>query len=137
MGSYAKRHGKLDLLDLSSWTWETRKPYSTDVWNFATLVYDESMFVFGGYSSQKGPLDLIRSYNPNTDTWIGRGKLLEPHCTHDVIFSSGLFLILGDENPMIGENHKSEKCILDGNLFVCQKQKTLFGSVELVFDFFL
>ena len=94
---------------------------------FGTLVYEENMFVFGGYTfkDHNGSLDAIRSYNPKTDTWTDRGRLLQTHYFHDVIFSSEFFLVLGD-----GEKHESEKCSFDGNSFVCEQQETIFGSVE-------
>merc|ERR1739838_1102133 len=99
---------------------ETRNPYYIDVYGFATLTFDGNMFVFGGYVyKQAKALDTIRSYNPKTDKWTDRGRLLATHWYHDVIFSSGVFLVLGDRN-----NHKSEKCVLNGNSFICEQQQT-------------
>ena len=131
MGSYKSNHGKLELLDLSKWTWETKQPYITDISRFATLYFDGSMYVFGGYTFnglpryKSNPLDTIRSYNPKTDTWTDRGKLKSTHQNHDVIYSSGSFLVLGDST-----NHKSEKCGFNGTLLVCEEQETTYGSVE-------
>ena len=126
MGSLDTEHGQLELLDLSSWTWETRRSYYIEVHGFATLTFDGNMYVFGGRSfKQSKALDTIRSYNPETDTWTDRGRLLKTHWYHDVIFLSGSFLVLGDN-----DNHKSEKCVLDGNSFICEEQQTIFGSVD-------
>ena len=129
MGSKLGAHGELELLDLSTWTWETRSPYYTDVNGFATLYFDNSMFVFGGESTKKGKnLDTIRSYDPDANTWTDRGTLLQTHITHSVIISLGEFLVLGDSSY----NHESEKCAFDGDLFKCEKlfEDTNFGSAE-------
>ena len=129
MGSFNdKEQGQLDLLDLSSWTWETGNPYFTDICDFGTLYYDGNMFVFGGFSRQlTDKLDSIESYNPKTNTWTNRGRLLNTRNGHDVIFSSNFFLVLGDHE---GDNHKSEKCGFIGSSLVCEELQSIFGSVE-------
>ena len=129
MGSKLHANGELELLDLSTWTWETRSPYYTDVNSFATLYYDNNMFVFGGESTTlDNMLDTIRSYDPDANTWTDRGTLLKTHVTHSVIISLDEFLILGDS----WLKHESEKCTFDGDLFKCEKllENTNFGSVE-------
>ena len=136
MGSWDNKHKQLELLDLLSWTWATKKEYSiqeADISMFATLYYNDSMFVFGGNSRfHTRPLDTIKSYNPKTDSWTDRGTLLTTHRYHHVIFSSGWFLVLGDQS----RSTKSEKCVLDGDSLVCEQQETTFGSVEYNFLIF-
>ena len=125
LGSDFTKYAQLELLDLSSWTWETRTPYFTDGDRFATLYNDGNLYVFGGFSTSSGPLNDIQSYNPKTDTWTDRGRLLKTHYYHDVIFSSGAILVLGDRG-----NNKSEKCVFNGDSLICEEQQTIFGSVE-------
>ena len=129
MGSWeGPAHGQLELLNLTSWEWETKQPYFTAICRFATLYYDDSMFVFGGKAfsrRQNYPISSIQSYNPKTNIWTDRGNLFQTHNYHDVIFSSGRFLILGDQS-----SHKSEECVFDGISLVCQELWPNFGSVQ-------
>ena len=127
MGSQETKNGQLEIVNLKSWTWETRKSYFTEVHGFATLVYKENMFVFGRLSNELGTnLDTIQSYDSKTDTWTDRGNLLSSHYFHDVIFSSGVFLVFGDTNGRT----KTEKCDFDESTLFCEGQSTYFGSVD-------
>ena len=132
LGSASPSHGQLELLDLSSWTWETRNSYykNSNIHGFATLYFFESFYVFGGYTYPSSKLTTIRSYSPKTDFWINQGNLLRSHYYHNVIFSSGVFLVLGDYSENNPPGHKSEKCVPKDNKVVCEQQETFFGSVE-------
>ena len=127
MGSNDPINRQLELLNLTSWTWETRKPFYYDIHGFATLVYEENMVVFGGRSNELNKnLDGIHSYDPKSDTWTDRGKLLSSHYYLNVIYSSGWFLVFGDTSV----GRKSERCSFDENSLICEFQSTSFGSVD-------
>lgn len=61
-------------IDLSQWTWESRANLQDARRTFASAVYDNKVYVFGG----QGPnviLNTVEMYNPETDSWIYKSPM--------------------------------------------------------------
>ena len=123
VGSNAPSNSDTELLQISDWTWSTRAkyPFANDLSYYATAMFNDMFYVFGGRSHINRYTDLstIAKYNPDSDKWLKVGQLKQPRTYHSVILSKNSFMIIGD-----GLNNKmTEKCQLDGDLLTCEEQQ--------------
>ena len=79
VGGYDPSSAETELLKISDWTWSTRAtyPFAKDVVYYATTMFNDEFYVFGGrsYTSRSTELSTIAKYNPDSDTWLKVGQL--------------------------------------------------------------
>ena len=124
-GSYLGNiQSAVELLDLSSWTWETKSPYpfESSVYNAPTIYINHKFLIFGGYDYPTY-FSRIGSYTPSTDMWKTEGYLRTPRFRAGVITVGESFLVVGGVmKPNYQE--RSEKCEYRYDQLECSYQIT-------------
>ena len=88
----------VELLDLATWTWETRMayPFASTIWDAPIIHTKQTFFLFGGDDqSTRGWSSRIAAYDPSTDEWTSEGNLLTPRHNAGIIAVADSFLIVG------------------------------------------
>ena len=113
----------VELLDLSTWTWETKTPYpfESEITE-ARIIYVGDKFIMFGGENDSNLLTRITAYTPNTDQWTTEGYLLTPRSNAGVItVDNDSFLIIGG-NMKLNYQVNSEKCVYNGDQLECTYQ---------------
>ena len=123
VGGYNPNNAETELLKISNWTWSTKAkyPYANSISYYATTMYNDMFYVFGGidHSSRSTELSIIAKFNPDTNTWLKVGQLNQPRIHSSVILSQSYFMIIGDNN----RNNLTEKCHLADDVMTCEEQQ--------------
>ena len=121
LGAFSPNHNHLELLDLKTWSWESRSNYHyhTGLNRHGNIPYGENFIVFGGYCSGNGcpsnsRVSVIAKYDVYLDLWSKLGDLLNARGAPNVILSNGYFLVFG--------SYLTEKCALFENEMSCIEQ---------------
>ena len=117
LGAYDPYHNHFEVLDLKSWSWESRPdyPYHSSLNRHANIVYNGNFFVFGGDTNNGSVYStVIAKFDVSQNLWSKLGDLVSARCAHDVILSDGYFLVLGGD--------PTEKCTLSDNSMSCTQQ---------------
>ena len=117
LGAFSPYHNHFEVLDLKSWSWESRPdyPFHSSLQRHANIVYNGNFFVFGGDTDKNGDYStVIAKFDVSQNRWSKLGDLVSARCAHDVILSDGYFMVLGQK--------ATEKCTLSDNSMSCIQQ---------------
>ena len=109
------------MLDLNTWRWERRAdyPFESDINGARTVYYNQLFYVFGGYVYPGFRyLSRIAAYNPASDQWSDKGRLLTARYYAGVIWDQSGFVVVGGWIDG-GGPVKSEKCQFNGDKLEC------------------
>ena len=113
-------HNKVEVLDLNTWRWERRAdyPFETDISKARTVYYNQLFYVFGGRVAWSHYVPRIAAYNPASDQWSDKGRLLTARYYTGVIWDQAGFVVVGGYRDGYGPV-KSEKCQFNGDKLEC------------------
>merc|ERR1712106_511326 len=117
-GSGSVQNG-VELLDLSTWQWDTRAAYPFEAWIYdAPIIHVNGRFMlFGGAGSSR--LSRIAAYTPSTNEWTTEGSMKTARNRHGVINVGNEYVVIG--GWMKGQQ-SSEKCRYAGDQLECTYQ---------------
>ena len=110
-------HNKVEVLDLKTWRWERRAdyPFESDIYAARTVYYNQLFYVFGGRVFGSHYISRIAAYNPASDQWSDKGRLLTARKNAGVIWDQNGFVVVGGGDGPV----KSEKCQFNGDKLEC------------------
>ena len=94
------------MLNLSTWKWETRSSFPSEISDAPTIYVGTRFFLFGGYNGSTR-LSRIAAYDPTNDEWTSEGHLLTPRSSSGVITVDNSFIIVG--GYMSGQQSSEKK----------------------------
>ena len=124
---YGSVRNAVELLDLSTWTWETKTPYPFEEGIFWAPIINvgDKFVIFGGSNDNIifNKLSRITAYTPHTDEWTTEGKLLSVRSHAGVItIDYDSFLIMGGGTSSSFQFSSSEKCVYIDDQLECTYQ---------------
>ena len=93
------KHAKTELLDFSTWEWESSVPYLkySEIYSFAAFFYQYEFYVVGGRTKNE-ILSTVTTFNPLTEKWTEIGNLKSPRYDHKIeVVNDKLYIIGGSE----------------------------------------
>ena len=118
LGAYEPNHNHLELLDLRSWSWESRPdyPFYSGLSHHANIAYNGGFIVFGGYSydTDSNRSSIIAKFDVSHNQWAKLGDLISARYAINVVMSNGYFLVFGE--------YQTEKCSLYNTTISCTQQ---------------
>ena len=120
---HSDKRNAVELLDLTTWTWETKSsyPFESQISGAPSLYVNQRFMLFGGQTGHTF-LSRIAAYDPRKDEWTTEGHLLSPRALHGVInVADNSFIIMGGYNDF-NDQQSSEKCQYNGDQLECSYQ---------------
>ena len=99
MGSL--EHAETELLNLSTWEWNTYTSYFNynQIYSFA-VIFNQDMFYIIGGETKNEVLSLVATFNPETDKWSRIGVLKFPRSDHKInAIDNKVFIVGGSGIP--------------------------------------
>ena len=132
LGAFSPNHNHLELLDLRTWSWESKSdyPFHSGLNRHANIAHGDNFIVFGGYCSGEGcpsnsRVSVIAKFDVSLNIWTKLGDLVNARGAPNVILSDSYFLVFG--------SYPTEKCSLIDNMMSCTQQDPSISNHNQLF----